>query len=339
MKKTIIMSTLAALLPLTSIAQDDLYFVPSKKNVEKVKREYGIPKDTYYSGSNRSVDEYNRRGHTECWEKESVGQSEIIAIDSLGNPIDTLQLGQKSTKRFLDTDDDYECTRRMAMWDGYQVSNAYWHGYNDGRFGRWYGWSSYWDPWYYSSWYSPYSFWYDPWYTGYYGWYSGYYHPFYDYWGWGWGWPYDHYHYIGGVAHSHGGYYGTGRTGTANHGGGGSGRGVRPQSAFGSGRSISSGIANRDRSSNINNRLGSNNRFSSRSRTSDANGFNNRYAGSSRSGNNNASYSNNSSSRSSSVSSGGSSFSSGRSGGFSGGGSRSGGGFGGGGSRSGGGRR
>ena len=82
MKRTFILLALVASMPLTMNAQDDMYFVPTKKNVEKSKKDYGMPKDTYYSGSNRSVDDYNRR-HTECWENQLKDGSQVVAIDSL----------------------------------------------------------------------------------------------------------------------------------------------------------------------------------------------------------------------------------------------------------------
>ena len=322
MKRPLILLALVAAMPLTMNAQDDMYFVPTKKNVEKAKKVYGMPKDTYYSGSNRSIDDYNRRNRTECWEGELSNGSQVVAIDSLGNEIAAVNVKKKKSRRdSLMTDDDYACTRRMARWDGYECSNAYWQGYNDGRFNRWYGWSAYWDPWYYSSWYTPYSFWYDPWYTGYYGWYSGYYHPFYDYWGAGWGWPYNHYyhhHYPHDVVYEYGGtrHYGIGRAGTSNHGGVSH---TRPASAFGSGRSISSGIANRDRTNSVVTRSGTSNRFNSNRNISFQR--DNINASSGRSQN----FSNSSSTRSSSFSSGSSFGGGSRGGGISAGGSRSGG--------------
>ena len=58
MKKLFLLSFFALVLPVSLFAQDDdMYFVPTKKNVEKAKKDYGMPRDTYYSGSNRSVDE------------------------------------------------------------------------------------------------------------------------------------------------------------------------------------------------------------------------------------------------------------------------------------------
>ena len=203
MRKSLILSALAAMLPLTMNAQDDMYFVPTKKNVEKTKSDYGMPKDTYYSGSKRSIDEYNRRNRTECWEEQLKDGSQVTVIDSLGNEIATVNVKKKKSRRdstYLD--DDYAYTRRMARWDGYECSNAYWQGYNDGRFNRWYGWSSFYDPWYYSSWYG----WYDPWlysswYGGWYGpwhggWYGGWY-GWYDPWYYGyWGGYYPHHHVV-----------------------------------------------------------------------------------------------------------------------------------------------
>ena len=59
MKKFILLSISLGLLPFTMVAQDDdLYFKP-----KKVVRDRSEQVDTRsYSGSNRDVDEYNRRG-------------------------------------------------------------------------------------------------------------------------------------------------------------------------------------------------------------------------------------------------------------------------------------
>jgi hypothetical protein len=171
MKKWILLTAVCSL-PLYMMAQDDdMYFVPTKENVVKEAEHYGIPKNTYYSGSDRSVDEYNGRL-----------SSTVTPIDSLGVELES---------------DDYQYTRQLSRFDDYSPSQAYWEGYRDGRwsspwyYGR-YGWYSTWyDPWY-SSWYDP---WYDPWYyDGYYGWtsswrygwYGSYYRPwgYYGYNGW-----------------------------------------------------------------------------------------------------------------------------------------------------------
>ena len=51
MKKLILLTAVAAL-PLTMMAQDDdMYFVPTKENVAKEAKTYGMPKNVYYSGS------------------------------------------------------------------------------------------------------------------------------------------------------------------------------------------------------------------------------------------------------------------------------------------------
>ena len=63
MNNRFFVSLLLGALPLTMMAQDDdMYFVPSKKSVEQPASNSGRRGYTYYSGSNRSVDEYNRRG-------------------------------------------------------------------------------------------------------------------------------------------------------------------------------------------------------------------------------------------------------------------------------------
>ena len=328
MKRPFILLALVAAMPLTMNAQDDMYFVPTKKNVEKSKKDYGMPKDTYYSGSNRSVDDYNRR-HTECWENQLKDGSQVVAIDSLGNEIATVNVKKGKSKHDSILNDDYKYTRMMEMWDGYQCSNAYWRGYNDGRFNRWYGWSSYYDPWYYSSWYGPYSLWYDPWFYGYGGWYGGWYDPwFYGYAGWYGGW---HPYYDWGW---HGHYYpvyggGGGRHWTSSVERFKDNRFSRTSSTRISGSGISRGIANSDRTNSLGTRSINRNTASRRFGNSQGDIRN---VSSSR----NTSYNNNSSSFNSSRSS---SFSSGGGSSFSSGGSRSFGGGGGGIKSSGAGRR
>lgn len=174
MKKIIAFSLIAALSPLATLAQDDMYFVPTKENVEKSAAHYGMPRETYYSGSNRSVDEYNRRMRSTVEPLDSTG-NDIINFDAMqGEYPDSIAGG------------DFECTRQMSRFDDYTPDDdAYWRGYYAGRAGRWsWGW---YDPWYYGSYYG----WYDPWYYGsYYGWYDpwyygwGYYRPWHYYGGW-----------------------------------------------------------------------------------------------------------------------------------------------------------
>ena len=182
MKKWILVTAVCSL-PLSLMAQDDdMYFVPTKENVAKDAERYGIPQNTYYSGSNRSVDDYNGRL-----------SSSATPIDSLGKEVES---------------DDYQYTRQLSRFDDYTPSQAYWEGYRDGRwtspwyYGR-YGWYSTWyDPWY-ASWYDP---WYDSWYYGsygYYGWPSswryGWYGSYYRPWGY-YGW-YRPVYYYGGRGH------------------------------------------------------------------------------------------------------------------------------------------
>ena len=201
MKRLLLISVITGLLPLSMVAQDDdLYFVPKKKSVEKVTDNYGMPSGVYYSGSDRSIDEYNRR---------TMSHVEMIGNDSTLN--DTISFSAEKGVYPNDSisDEDFKLTKKMSRFDDYRISDnaAFWAGYEAGRYdwawhSPWYytryGWYDPWyygrwgwrDPWYYgyswyspwySSWYSPYYYgWYDPWYYGYawygpyyYGWYSG----------------------------------------------------------------------------------------------------------------------------------------------------------------------
>lgn len=193
MKKLLLISVLFGLMPLSMAAQvDDLYFVPKKKSATKVTDNYGLPREVYYSGSDRSVDEYNRR----------VSHYDLIAKDSTLN--DTIHFSaEKGVYPDSTLNEDFEITRKMSRFDDYRIADneAFWAGYEAGRYD--WGWHSPWyytrfgwyDPWYYS-WY-----WNDPWYySGYYGWYGGWYgfgyYPFYS--SWYGPWYYDRFYYYGG---------------------------------------------------------------------------------------------------------------------------------------------
>ena len=197
MKKLMMSLLLLGALPLTVVAQDDdMYFVPTKENQAKEAKTYGMPSNTYYSGSSRSVDDYNRQL-----------RSSVMPIDSAGNDIIDFSAvrGVYPDSTYKEPAEDYKYTRQMARFDGYTPSEAYWDGYRDGRwsspwyYNSWYGWYDYdpwyWDsPWYYSSWYSPWYYgWYRPWHYGY-GWRGSYWY------GGGWG---RHYHSTRPVHHVH----------------------------------------------------------------------------------------------------------------------------------------
>lgn len=161
-------------------AQDDMYFVPSEEPAELMPEPHEMPSAVYYCGSERDVDEYNRRG------------SYVQEIDSTGNDIIEFDGG---VGVYPDSTEDYACTRKMSRFDDYSWWDPYWAGYTDGRYDYW-RWS---DPWYYGMWYA-----YDPWWHG--GWY-------YSRWYYGW---YPHYHHYWPVVSYYRPYRGI--TGTRNHG-------------------------------------------------------------------------------------------------------------------------
>ncbi len=181
MKRMIILILAIGAFVTDAMAQDDMYFVPTKKNVEKSAAEYGIPADTYYAGCDRTVDDYNRR------------RSTVQPIDSAGNDVITFdEVAGVYPDSSADGTDDYKYTRNMSRFDDYDWYEPYWAGYADGRFDNW-G--------YYSSWTWGYP------YYGYRSWYWGYPYHYYSSWYWdrpwyGGGW---HGHYVphyGGYAYS-----------------------------------------------------------------------------------------------------------------------------------------
>ena len=191
MKRSVLLSVLFGAMPLLSMAQDDLYFTPSKAD-QSAYQQSKVEEDrpVYYSGIGKSNDEYNRRGK---YNYKKIG------VDSLGNDIfmsristlhgdsvvlDTIYGG--FTRQYESDNDDFAYSRRMSRFDGF------WGGYYDpwfaGRSSFYVGWG--WRSPYYGGWYDR---WDDPWSYGYYGGY-----PYYGY--------------------RRGDYYVyNGHTGTANH--------------------------------------------------------------------------------------------------------------------------
>ena len=241
MKKLLLFSMLVIALPQTMSAQDDdLYFVPKKTTAPEVAQDrFGMPKDTYYSGSDRSVDEYNRRfkSRVEVLDGDTTKNDIIDFSAEKGVYPDSLQI------------EDYKLTKRMSRFEDYRLADnaAFWAGYDAGR--RDWGWHS---PWYYSSY-----GWYDPWYYSSWRWYD----PWYDPW------------YYSGGGRRHSGYIGTGsirRDGTTyGYGGrrgviaGNSSRmsSLRERASRLGGSSYSSGNTRRSGSGNFSGYRGGNSNF------------------------------------------------------------------------------
>lgn len=185
MKKTFLLIAFASVFSFQSWAQsDDMYFTPSKQKVKEKTHEVS----TYYVGSDRDVDEYNRRGHFGSYYQN-------ISSDSIGTDIISFQKGNGvyPDSSYVDTCfaydggqewvyDDYPYTRRLSRWYGYYDPwlPTYWWTGSYAFYNPWY------NPWYYG-YYGPYAGWYSPWYYGYYGWGWPYSPAWYD---WGWRNPY-----------------------------------------------------------------------------------------------------------------------------------------------------
>lgn len=215
MKKLILM-TMAALLSVPVLAQDDdLYFTPKKDATVKA------AKETYYSGSDRNVDEYNRRGNYRQG-TAAVDDSDVVFFDdekgeypdSVGN----VKRQKSYSERYNDIDDDdYTYSRELNRWYGF---------YDPWLCSRFYGW--------YSPFYSPFYSWYDPWYYPYYGGWYGYYNPwYYSYYG-GWYDPW-----------WHGGPHYAWHVGPAHHGFGGVGAGYSNRGHVNTSAGAGTGYANR----------------------------------------------------------------------------------------------
>lgn len=241
--RTLFAASLLLALPFSTWAQDDdMYFVSKKKDKKEqteqkttVQPVRYVPVEIVYadesqpdvSGSNRDIDEYNRRGKSSV----QAGTGQLVE-----NPDGTFSYRVSANDTLYVVNDTTAITTSYLANDLY--SQGYSEGYRDGedfaysrRLGR-FGYSSiYASPWYYDC-YDPYYwnswYWGDP-YWGYYGWHR----PYWGYAGIGWGyggwygyWGYDPYWY--------GGYYGYHRPhhyGGGHHGGGSYGH--HPMTAYG----------------------------------------------------------------------------------------------------------
>lgn len=235
MRKYILSILLLALIaPVNVVAQDDLYFTPTKKNVEEAKKARRAAKQaeeagtygTYYSGIDKTDDEYNRRSVRKDFAPYEVSEKALYSPDSIASDVIEFSIGDEMSadslrvdtvyKYIILDDNDYEYSRRLSRFDDFY----WWHGfYGPAYWSRPIGW--------YTGWYGA---WYDPWYTGWYDpWYAGWYDPWYDPWhygyypGWWGGGPL--WGYYPGWHHGHhivgGGKPSGGRThpfaGTSNH--------------------------------------------------------------------------------------------------------------------------
>lgn len=206
MKRTVLLSLLFGILPFVANAQDDMYFSPKKNKTENKLSAKQNDYSAYYGGSNRDVDEYNRR-HLGSYYQNIGNDSTLDVIDFNGNTPDSIYIGKKGKRSYnqYDYDDDaydYVYSRRMRWFDDFWYDDPWLYGYGYPYYGPYYGYYGYaWGrPWRYGY----YGGWYDPWFYGYGGWY--------DPWFYGYGRPY------WGPTISYRPYNKGGVSGTSNHG-------------------------------------------------------------------------------------------------------------------------
>lgn len=195
--KKIALTCIALCAAISAMAQDDMYFVPTKKAIQQERevnlgyrqsQVYDVPAESFDHDNwadgrnygNRNVDEYNRRG------------VRSKTADSL-----------RSNRMRYDDEAPYTATSRIVRFRSPGitiVTSPYYYDYYD--FAdydpwiddwAWGGWRYSYDPFYYnrwSTWYSPwsysYNYWGSPFYFGAswrYGWYG-------SYWNYGWNSPY-----------------------------------------------------------------------------------------------------------------------------------------------------
>ncbi len=226
------MILMAQLMPLTLMAQDDdLYFVPKEnKEIKKQRPARVVPQQqTYYCGSNRDVDEYNRRP---SYMLDSLNSKRhLLGADSIVGDSNVMKGRRIEPGTDYDDGGDYSYTKRMKRFEGYDCGgmdysdycDLYNSGYRNGYMDGLTSWNisiGWYDPWWFSSrfygwngWYNAYYFggWYNPWYYGW-GWY--------DPWWPGYYYPVHHYRYYSGYR------------GTRNHSYGAYGNGSRRHSVY-----------------------------------------------------------------------------------------------------------
>lgn len=226
----------------TAWAQDDVYFVPTKKALQQEKQQtvrrynyetYPQSDDTFEyddwadgrSNGSRDVDEYNRRQKSDKKYRNNDYSADYYDVEE-----------QNMTGRIV----RFRSPRGVIIASPYYYDYYYDLAYYDPWFSnwgwnRWYGWYDPfyvgfgwgYSPWRYSSWYSPwYSGWGYSWYGGW-GWKSWYSPYYYGYYGWGGYHGWHHYGYNS-FGRYNGVYYGSmsgsNNTGYTSRGGSFAGR-------------------------------------------------------------------------------------------------------------------
>lgn len=180
-----------AIVPLLSMAQDDMYFTPSKKDKvkkETVRLESSVtnaprPEVVDYHSNRRSDDDYNRR-YSYSGDRQNAGGADVDSTYAGDYDMEDPEIDYRFSRRLI----RFHSPRYYALTSPYYWDLMYSYGAWDylydpydpwyWSYGWGYGWS--WGPW-------------DCWYGGIWG-YHHYNH--WAYWGWGPGWG--HYHGFGG---------------------------------------------------------------------------------------------------------------------------------------------
>lgn len=234
MKHFLILLTAIMLSPVVADAQDDLYFTPKKESdTEKSARKNARPRrqeSTYWVGSRRGVDEYNRRPgcpprRPGTFRSSYQAIADSVVADSALADVITFEPGDGTIPDSMAIDTAMmvpmppECGgprcggEDCCPGDGFYGEEEPYDDpgdcYFSRRLGLYYGYPGYYRPWFYGHYYYPSAYWYyDPWYDPWYYGYAGWYYPWYHGYGWG-GWYSPWYGHYAGTGWHHSGHTGT----------------------------------------------------------------------------------------------------------------------------------
>jgi len=192
-KKFMILAAIFGMSCSVSIAQNDVYYIPSKKvskvKIQEVQQNYDNVQTTTSDNSVnysvrprnevRNVDEYNRRSFVKSTIDDSLKLSTTVESEAISNYSCSKKIIRFHTANGIIISSPYywDVCYENDIWDVYCDVWAY-------TLPSWHYWSYAYDPWVYNRWWYrtcwDYTWgWYDPWWG-------------YSYWGWGrpayWGW-------------------------------------------------------------------------------------------------------------------------------------------------------
>ena len=195
MKKVLFSIFALGMAAMAAMAQDDVYFVPTKKAIQKERQNKRQNEQTVatadYASSYVALDDADTYAYNDWADGRSNGTWDVDAYNRRSNTTHADTLVKAPAEEVQnDQFDDCSATARIVRFRsprGTIISSTYYNDYIVDI--------DIYDPWYYSSWYAPiYDPWYSPWYYNpwHHGWIS-WYSPlgYHNHWGWAWNYGYN----------------------------------------------------------------------------------------------------------------------------------------------------